>query len=160
MPKALLPKALLPKALLPTPLLLKALLFRALLPKPLLLLPTVLLPISLLRTALLPLPTSLLPTALLPTAAAHHGAAHQSSRDAGHGAAVESKGDQRGILPPGGLEPRVSPHLGEAPRASGRSGLVCAGLIRRKHRFYSMLEPRGRRDSTRQRRQGGGWSRG
>ena len=33
----------------------------------------------------------------------------------------------------------VSPHLGEVPHASGRAGLVCAGLLRRKHLFYSGL---------------------
>ena len=28
---------------------------------------------------------------------------------------------------------RLSPHLGVVPRASGRAGLVCAGLLRRKN---------------------------
>ena len=31
------------------------------------------------------------------------------------------------------------PHLGDAPRASGRAVLVCAGLLRRKHLFYFIL---------------------
>ena len=29
------------------------------------------------------------------------------------------------------LDARLSPHLGEVPRASGRARLVCAGLLRR-----------------------------
>ena len=33
----------------------------------------------------------------------------------------------------------LSPHLGEVTRASGRAGLVCAGLLRRKHIFCSIL---------------------
>ena len=34
---------------------------------------------------------------------------------------------------------RFSPHLGEVPRASGRVGLVGAGLLRRTNIFYSIL---------------------
>ena len=34
-----------------------------------------------------------------------------------------------------------SPHLGEAPRVSGRAVLVCAWLLRRKKLFYSILCP-------------------
>ena len=33
----------------------------------------------------------------------------------------------------------LSPHLREVPRTSGRAGLVCAGLLRRKNIFYSIL---------------------